>query len=136
MVLSTAGFAYMASNTQPITAAGETISPVVGYDVTNVTYNNGEGSGCGGPCYINSVTFTLTAQDGTAQNHGKPAFVYVAVQSAVDSGELANTDGCAVPSGTYVGPNNAWQGTFTCTLNPANGAQVSQVNYLNITATQ
>lgn len=133
-VLSTAGFAYMASNTIPTTAAGESVAAVSGYTVTNVTYNGGSGSGCGGPCYINSVQFTLTSNDPTAQNNGKPDFVYVAVQTGTTSGELANSDGCTIPTGSVSG--GEWTGNFNCTLNPTNGATVEAVKYLNIAATQ
>lgn len=133
-ILGTAGFAYMASNTIPNTAAGESVAAVSGYTVTGVTYNHASGSGCGGPCYINSVQFTLTSDDPSAQNNGKPDFVYVAVQTGTTSGELANADGCTIPAGTVTG--GVWSGNFDCALNPTNGATVEAVKYLNIAATQ
>jgi hypothetical protein len=133
-VLATAGFAYMASNTVPITSAGQASAAVTGYTVTNVTYNGGSGDNCGGTCYIGTVGFTLTADNANSQNNGKPVFVYVDVEGS-NNGEIANADGCTVPAGTLVGATGQWTGNFTCTLNP-NTATVAEVDFLDIAATQ
>jgi hypothetical protein len=138
-VLSTAGFAYMASNSAPVTSAGEGSAAVTGYAVTDVSYNGDSGSGCGAMngCYITSIQFTLTANDGSSQNHGMPDFVYAAIFNS-GGHNVANADGCTIPAGAVNGAGQ-WTGTFDCSLNPSDTptqATVGNVTNYDITATQ
>jgi hypothetical protein len=57
LVLTSAVFAFAASNTVPVTRAGEGVSVTSGYTVTNVVYNLNATT----PSNIDSVTFTLNA---------------------------------------------------------------------------
>lgn len=61
LVFATAAFAFAASNTVPVSYAGEGASVTSGYTVTNVVYNlNGTTAS-----NIDSVTFTLNAAAST-----------------------------------------------------------------------
>jgi len=57
LVFATAAFAFAASNTVPVTRAGEGFSVTSGYDVTAVHYNLNATTASN----IDSVTFTLNA---------------------------------------------------------------------------
>ena len=57
LVFATAAFAFAATNTVPVTRAGEGVSVTSGYTVTNVVYNLNAAT----PSNIDSVTFTLNA---------------------------------------------------------------------------
>jgi hypothetical protein len=57
LVLMTAAFAFAASNTVPVTRAGEGYSTTAGYTVSAVVYNLNATT----PSNIDSVTFTLNA---------------------------------------------------------------------------
>ena len=57
LIFATAAFAFAATNTVPVTRAGEGVSVTSGYTVTNVVYNLNATT----PSNIDSVTFTLNA---------------------------------------------------------------------------
>ena len=57
LIFATAAFAFAASNTVPVTRAGEGVSTTAGYNVTGVVYNLNATT----PSNIDTVTFTLNA---------------------------------------------------------------------------
>src|SRR3990172_4066597 len=57
LIFATAAFAFAASNTVPVTRAGEGVSVTTGYTVTSVVYNLNATT----PSNIDTVTFTLNA---------------------------------------------------------------------------
>ena len=133
--VASAGFAFMASNSLAVSGAGENYQAIAGYTVSNITWNGGSGSGCGGDngCYLSTVTFNIAskAAPGTQAYENPPNMVYAAI---LHSGHLlANADGC-----TYKGTEGpgAWQ--YLCTFNPqapyANSVNAS--NQLDVMASQ
>lgn len=155
VVLATAGFAYMASNTVPNTSAGTGLAAVSGYTVTNVTFNNETESACGygyagvngdvnAGCELNTMQFTLTSNDGTSQNCGAPDVLYVdlindTLSASSDQVDNASLSGPAIaaaettPALTCSG-TTPWAATFS--INFGNGTGVGQVTNYSITATQ
>ncbi len=57
LIFATSAFAFAASNTIPVTRAGEGVSVTAGYTVSTVVYNLNTTT----PSNIDSVTFTLNA---------------------------------------------------------------------------
>lgn len=125
VVLGTAGFAYMASNTVATAGLGEGYSPVAGYTVTNIGFNDnpnlGVGSNCGGNngCGVASVQFHLASQGAptTQAYQNAPNFVFT---SLLNSGNVsvANSGlGGAGQSDCHI--VGAWangQADYTCTM--------------------
>jgi hypothetical protein len=116
-ILSTAGFAYMASNTLPVTSAGEGSAAVTGYTATDVSYNGDSGRGCGAVlgCYIGQIEFRLTANDYHSQNNGMPDFVYAAIFNS-SGHNIANADGCSPIPVTDGSPGAPWTAVLHCNL--------------------
>jgi hypothetical protein len=63
LIFATAAFAFAATNTVPVTHAGEGVSVTAGYTVTNVVYNLNAAT----PSNIDSVTFSLNAAASNVQ---------------------------------------------------------------------
>lgn len=63
LIFATAAFAFAATNTVPVTYAGEGASVTSGYTVTNVVYNLNATT----PSNIDTVTFTLNAAASTVR---------------------------------------------------------------------
>lgn len=158
----TAGFAYLASNSQPNVSAGESVAAVSGYTVTNVTFNGGGGSACGygypgslsggstgtvnpnAGCQLNAISFTLTAKGTNLQANGAPNFVYVDLidtnlPPSSDQLQNAYLSGSALTAAeSSISPGSAgsgWSATISVTFSPG-GTSVVPVNAYSITATQ
>ncbi len=63
LILATTAFAFAATNTVPVTRAGEGVSVTTGYTVTNVVYHLNATT----PSDIDSLTFTLNAAASNVQ---------------------------------------------------------------------
>ena len=132
----TAGFAFMASNTAPLTSAGEGANTVSGYTVSNVTYQTQQGWGYALPQYsVGSVKFILTTDATDAPANAKPANVNAALL-----GTAATKSECSVSGWTI---NTAGQGSgfVTCSFGTSDKqssdpALVSAVKGLDVTANQ
>ncbi len=70
-VLATAGFAYMAANTVPVSSLGEGSAAVTGYAVSGIHYTTtlmpGPGGGPAGRYALSTVSFTLTGANAPTQ---------------------------------------------------------------------
>ena len=106
LIFAMAAFAFAASNTVPVSYAGEGVSVTSGYIVTNVAYNlNGTN-----PANIDSVTFTLNA--------------------AASSVEIR----LVTPAGTYYSCTNTSGFNWSCDTTVTTQATVAAANELRVIA--
>jgi hypothetical protein len=133
--LSTAGFAFMASNTVAPSSAGEGSNSVTGYTVSGVNYSAQQGWGQPAPLYsVSAVKFILTS-NGTGAASGQPANVNAALL-----GTSATRSDCVISSWTV---NGSGQGTGPVVCTFGNGRPgisdpplESAVTGLDVTANQ
>jgi hypothetical protein len=134
VVLATAGFAYMASNTVPASSAGEASAVVTGYTVSGITYSAEQGWGQPAPDYsVSTVKFIITSDATTAPGNGQPAQIEAAI---LVSGTWQNLDACTSSSGAWQinGSGQGWQGEV---CNVAGGAVlVESITGLDVEANQ
>ena len=125
VVLATAGFAYMASNTIAQSSAGEGSASVSGYAATDITYNPDYSGGqlCQTwsgtyTCYVGEVQFTLTSKAMSAPANGAPTDVVVTLLGS--GGTVLQTEGLV----SAFDASNNWEG---CTLTgwTANGSSAN-----------
>lgn len=130
VVLATAGFAYMASNTISASSAGEGSAAVSGYSTGAISYNpDYPGSALcqtySGKyvCYVGEVQFSLTSDAASAPANGAPTDVVVTLlhgntvlttESLVSEFDAANNwEGCTL-SGWTSDSASANAGTVLC----------------------
>ena len=134
--LGTAGFAFMASNTAPVTSAGEGANGVSGYTVSNVSYQTQQGWGHALPSFsVGSVKFVLTSNATDAPANAKPANVNAALL-----GTSASKSECTISSWTIVGSGHG-TGPVTCSYGTSDNqssapALEQDVTGLDVTANQ
>lgn len=73
LIIGTSGFAFMASNSVPVTRAGEGSNGIVGYEVSNVRYQMLAVGAAGGQV-IGGVSFDLNAP---ARTNGEAVIAFV-----------------------------------------------------------
>lgn len=94
IVLATAGFAYMASNTVASSNAGEGVGQVTGYQIGNITYDSScptfSFSFAGSNCTVADFSFYL-APDSNTDMGPKEVTVYMLGGFGIHLAELGNT---------------------------------------------
>lgn len=148
IVLATAGFAYMASNTVASSNAGEGVGQVTGYTIGNITYD----SSCpsfsflpGSSCTVADFSFYL-APDSNTDMAPKEVTVYLDGGFGDHLAELGNTasgddvnGSCTIGSET---PDPSWFHSPTGNYYPVScqvtsrSPQVSLIDGLDVEANQ
>jgi hypothetical protein len=138
--LSTAGFAFMASNTVAASSAGEGQADVTGYTVSGVNYSAQQGwESPSSPTFnqykVSAVKFILTSNASGGPANGMPANVNASLL-----GTAAHTSECVISGWTI---NGSGQGTGPVVCTFGNGHPgvsdpplQSQVTGLDVTANQ
>jgi hypothetical protein len=154
VILATAGFAYMASNTVQQSSAGEGLGGVSGYTVSGIQYvvDCGNTSTCAGygdgadyyngsttsqktdttnlNAAISGVTFTLAAQSTDASAKGQPTNVKVYPEDSNHTALWGHDNGCTISGWN---PSTG-SGSVTCSFSPQ--VPASQLMYLDVEANQ
>ncbi|MGN6782477.1 MAG: hypothetical protein ACTHJH_13330 [Marmoricola sp.] len=103
-VLGTSGYAFMASNSQPTSFAGQGLSTVAGYNVSNIHYDLVTDMGHNGDLATSSIQYVEFTLDHPAKTVG-------AKVNDTNYNLCFNTNGDAV--NWKCEPQNAGHGTYT-----------------------
>lgn len=150
IVLATAGFAYMASNTVASSNAGEGVGQVTGYQIGNITYDSSCPSSFislpGSSCTLGDFSFYL-APDSNTDMAPKEVTVYVDGAFGIHLAELGNTaSGDAINGSCTIGSETADPSWFhsptgnyypvSCQDTSRNTPVVSLIDGLDVEANQ
>lgn len=129
VVLATAGFAFMASNTVAQSSAGQGQATVSGYTVSGINYSAEQGWGKSTPTYsVSTVKFILTSVATSAPANGMPAQI-----NAAAMGTSAVTSNCTATNWTI---NGSGQGTSPVVCNFPSPPNVADVTGIDVEANQ
>lgn len=144
VVLATAGFAYMASNTVASSYAGEGSGTVSGYNVSAIHYTTQDPPSPLGQGFvtITAVTFILTEQAAPPPGQtGEPTNVDAFLMTGGGPGPNPGPGPAGSVASNGCSLQGSWapsgSGTYECTFPTSpHGTYVSQVNGLDVEANQ
>jgi hypothetical protein len=135
VVLATAGFAYMASNTVAASSAGEASATVTGYTVSNIQYSAEQGWGQPAPSYsVSTVKFILTSAANSAPGNAQPAQVQASLENV--SSAWVNFSCSIAPSSWTIGSSGQGSGSVICNESTGGPVLVSSLSGLDVEANQ
>ncbi|HEY6538131.1 MAG TPA: hypothetical protein VI138_03715 [Candidatus Dormibacteraeota bacterium] len=134
VILATAGFAYMASNSVPVSSAGEASAAVTGYAATDIQYSAEQGWGQPAPLYsVSTVKFILTSDANSAPGNGQPAQVEAALENT--SGTWVNFS-CSVSTPWTIGVSGQGSAGVVCNESTGGPVLVASLGGLDVEANQ